>query len=115
MKKILWCIDLLLGRDPKWMSTDNAMQQVDKQTPVSKQQLGKHVPAKTISGLITRQPPMKTMERLLVVVLSVVSAPRLYNKDTSRAAAQLLAVQLSEVTRNRWLVSEFSYQLKVSL
>jgi hypothetical protein len=33
------------------MSIAIAMQQADKQTPVSMQWLGKHVPAKTISSL----------------------------------------------------------------
>jgi hypothetical protein len=42
---------LVAGRTLKWTSTAVAMQQVDKQTAVSKQRFGKYVPAETISVL----------------------------------------------------------------
>jgi hypothetical protein len=93
MEKILWGINLLLGRDLKTVEYRHCYA-TGRQTNICFQAMAWETRSRENNiQSIARQP------------LSVGSAPRLYNEDASRAAAQLPAIQLREVTWSSWLVS----------
>jgi hypothetical protein len=87
---ILWLIDPLLGRDLE-VQPLLCSRRIKQKTPVSKQRSVNTFPRKRYP-MYRKAAAMVAIEGLGEAVISVGSAPRLYNKDTSKAASQLSTV-----------------------